>query len=109
MKRLSIGRFAKLTGLSVRALRLYDENGLLEPATVDPESRYRFYDSKQVNLASKIRALRQCDMSLEDIRTVINHPKQAGKIFEQHLVYLKDQLEVRKRMITDMENMIKDS
>jgi DNA-binding transcriptional MerR regulator len=108
MKRLSIGRFAKLTGLSVRALRLYDENGLLEPASIDPESRYRFYDAKQVSLASKIRQLRQCDMSLEDIRTVLNHPKQAAKIFERHMVYLKDQLEVRKRMITDMDGLIKE-
>jgi len=36
-----IGRFSKMTRLSVKALRLYDENGLLPPAHVDPSSGYR--------------------------------------------------------------------
>ncbi|CAN5921022.1 hypothetical protein BH23ACT10_BH23ACT10_12910 [soil metagenome] len=36
-----IGRFSKMTRLSVKALRLYDELGLLDPAWVDPSSGYR--------------------------------------------------------------------
>ena len=38
---LSIGRFARLTGLSIGALRHYDEMGLLPPAAVSPETGYR--------------------------------------------------------------------
>jgi len=40
---LTIGAFSRRTGLSVRALRLYDELGLLRRASVDPRSRYRRY------------------------------------------------------------------
>lgn len=38
---MNIGEFAQLTGLSIKALRRYDEQGLLRPAVVDPWSRYR--------------------------------------------------------------------
>ncbi len=38
--RLSIGRFARLTGLSIHALRHYDEVGLLRPDMVDPDTGY---------------------------------------------------------------------
>ena len=41
---MQIGRFARLTGLTVKALRHYDEIGLLRPAGVDPESGYRSYE-----------------------------------------------------------------
>jgi len=40
-----------MTRLSVKALRLYDENGLLPPAHVDPSSGYRYYDFGQANRA----------------------------------------------------------
>jgi DNA-binding transcriptional MerR regulator len=40
---MSIGEFARLSRLSAKALRLYDELGLLPPAQVDPGSGYRWY------------------------------------------------------------------
>ena len=48
---LSIGRFADATGLTVKALRHYDEIGLLVPARVDPDNSYRYYDLAQVETA----------------------------------------------------------
>jgi DNA-binding transcriptional MerR regulator len=45
---LSIGRFARLTGLSIGALRHYDEVGLLRPARTDPDSGYRLYREDQL-------------------------------------------------------------
>ncbi|MFZ4356282.1 MerR family DNA-binding transcriptional regulator, partial [Enterococcus gallinarum] len=44
---LSISQFAELALLSTKALRLYDERGLLRPAVVDPFSGYRFYQPEQ--------------------------------------------------------------
>jgi DNA-binding transcriptional MerR regulator len=64
----TIGRFAQLTGLTVRALRLYDTLGLLRPAHVDGQSGYRYYGSEQFPDARWIALLRQVDMPLEDIR-----------------------------------------
>lgn len=64
---LTIGRFAQLTGLSVRALRLYDELGLLTPETVDGRSGYRYYASDQFDHAELILRLRRLDIPLEEI------------------------------------------
>ena len=48
MQLMPIGRFSRLTGVGVKALRHYDEVGLLVPAAVDDETGYRFYSADQV-------------------------------------------------------------
>jgi DNA-binding transcriptional MerR regulator len=64
---LAIGRFAQLTGLTIKALRLYDEPGLLTPDTIDEGSRYRYYASTQFPRAEMIARLRRIDMPLGEI------------------------------------------
>jgi serine/threonine protein phosphatase PrpC len=67
---LTIGAFAKASRLSPKALRLYDELGLLRPAHVDPESGYRFYDPAQLERARLVAWLRRLGMPLARIRAV---------------------------------------
>jgi DNA-binding transcriptional MerR regulator len=64
---LSIGRFSHLSGLTIKALRHYDEIGLLRPARVDDSSGYRYYSLAQVREAEAIRRLRSLDMPLDEI------------------------------------------
>ena len=71
MQRMSIGRFSRLTGRGVKALRHYDEIGLLPPAAVDDDTGYRFYDAGQVEAAEAIRRLRRLDLPLDEIRDLI--------------------------------------
>src|SRR5215218_2466285 len=68
---MPIGRFARLTGLTVKALRHYDEVGLLRPAAVDPETGYRSYAPEQVRRAETIRKLRRLDLPLDDVITLL--------------------------------------
>ena len=68
---LSIGRFARLSGLSIGALRHYDEQGLLTPASVSPETGYRFYRRSQLDTARLIARLRDLDMPLPEIRALL--------------------------------------
>jgi DNA-binding transcriptional MerR regulator len=68
---LSIGAFSLLSGLSIAALRHYDEVGLLEPASVDPETGYRSYRREQARLARLIRALRRIELPLESVRRIV--------------------------------------
>ncbi|HKE44424.1 MAG TPA: MerR family transcriptional regulator [Steroidobacteraceae bacterium] len=68
---LSIGEFAAATQLSPKALRLYDEQRLLQPARTDSVSGYRYYGSEQVALGRLIRTLRDMDLSLADVARVI--------------------------------------
>ena len=67
---LTIGAFARAARLTPKALRLYDEVGLLPPAAVDAESGYRFYDPDQLPRARLIARLRRVGMPLAEIRTV---------------------------------------
>lgn len=67
---LTIGAFARAARLTPKALRLYDDLGLLPPAAVDPESGYRLYDPGQLEPARLIARLRRIGMPLAEIRTV---------------------------------------
>jgi DNA-binding transcriptional MerR regulator len=68
---LNIGAFSVLSGLSIEALRHYDEIGLLPPAEVDPATSYRRYHLGQVTVARRIRALRAVDLPIDDVRDLI--------------------------------------
>ena len=74
MELLTIGAFARVTRLSPKALRLYDELGLLRPALVDGESGYRYYDPAQVERARLIAWLRRLGMPLARIGRVCDLP-----------------------------------
>ncbi|MFF3273191.1 MerR family transcriptional regulator [Streptomyces chrestomyceticus] len=67
---LSIGAFARLARLSPKALRLYDELGLLPPAHVDPANGYRRYAPAQLERARLVAWLRRLGMPLARIRDV---------------------------------------
>ena len=55
----SIGAFAHMTRLSIKALRLYDQLGLLQPLYVDQQNGYRYYGVDQLSIARMIRNLRE--------------------------------------------------
>ena len=67
---LSIGELAAASGLSPKALRLYDDSGLLVPRRVDPFTGYRSYGRDQVRRARLIAALRGLGMGLARIRVL---------------------------------------
>ncbi|MFF2330099.1 MULTISPECIES: MerR family transcriptional regulator [unclassified Streptomyces] len=67
---LTIGAFARASRLSPKALRLYDELGLLTPARVDPVTGYRFYAPEQLDQARLVAWLRRLGMPLARIQHV---------------------------------------
>ncbi|WP_279581105.1 MerR family transcriptional regulator [Fodinicola feengrottensis] len=78
MELVTIGAFARMARLSAKALRLYDELGLLRPAEVDEGNGYRYYDPAQVERARLIAWLRRLDMPLARIRLVCELPAAAA-------------------------------
>lgn len=80
MDQMSIGEFARDSRLSAKALRLYDELGLLPPARVDEGSGYRFYEPGQLVQARLIAALRQLQVPLAGIKAILAlEPAQAAE------------------------------
>lgn len=68
---LTIGELSRASGLSLKALRLYDARGLLRPAHVDPVTGYRRYDAGQVEQARLVALLRRIDMPLSEIQALL--------------------------------------
>jgi DNA-binding transcriptional MerR regulator len=85
--RLSIGNLARASGLSVKAIRHYERVGLLTPHEVDPATGYRRYVSAQIEIARRIRRLRELDLPLARIRTILEagDPEATRRELEEHL------------------------
>ena len=68
---MTIRAFSQRSRLTQRALRLYGESGLLEPAFVDEQTGYRYYIEAQLETARQIVLLRQLEMPLNQIAEVL--------------------------------------
>jgi DNA-binding transcriptional MerR regulator len=104
---LTIGRFSRLSGLSVKALRHYDDIGLLEPARVDDSSGYRYYTLGQAREAEAIRRLRGLDVPLAEIRSLLRADDGA---LREHLAVHRARLEGRavetRRILDELDRLI---
>jgi effector-binding domain-containing protein len=105
---LPIGRFSRATRLSVKALRHYDELGLLRPAFVDPSSGYRYYRPAQANQAEAIRILRSVEMPLEEIAELLAEGggEAAGTRLRLHRDRLEARLDEQRRMLAFLERLL---
>ena len=63
-----IGEFSKLTGLSPKTLRFYDEIGLLKPSRIDDFTNYRYYEEKDLEIYKKIIYLKSLGFTLDEIK-----------------------------------------
>ncbi|MFZ5644905.1 MAG: MerR family transcriptional regulator [Bacillota bacterium] len=68
-----IGEFSKLTQVSIRMLRYYDENGLLKPAQIDKLTGYRLYSVEQIPILHKIIFLRDTGFNVSEIAVALNN------------------------------------
>lgn len=73
-KLLTIGQFSELVAIKPGLLRYYDHIGLLQPSTRDEETGYRYYDISQIWIGDIIYLLRQLDVPLDEIRTILEAP-----------------------------------
>jgi effector-binding domain-containing protein len=104
-----IGRFSNICRLSLKALRLYDELGLLRPALVDPESGYRYYSLSQALEAERIRLLRSIEVPLDEIGQYLraSGPGAARELLERHRARLEARVAQYRAMLADVEKLAK--
>lgn len=89
MTLMPIGRFAAAARLSMKALRIYDQSGLLPAGYIDPASGYRYYRPEQLERANTIRTLRSIDLPLSDIAEYL-HSADPHAILRTHLARLEN-------------------
>lgn len=102
---LKIGEFAGLTGLSVKALRHYDEMGVLTPAEVDERTGYRLYSEGQVRDGVVIRALRDAEVPLPEVSAALADGT-AERELEKHQNRVLEQRELEDRAFADAHTVL---
>jgi DNA-binding transcriptional MerR regulator len=105
---LTIGEFSRLTHLSVKALRHYDDVGLLQPAHVDASSGYRRYATAQVPVAQVIRRFRDLDMPLDEIQAVLAAPDVTARdrVIVAHLERMEQMLEATQATVASLRRLL---
>src|SRR5499427_9964008 len=105
---VSIGDFSRMTHLSIKALRFYHDQGLLEPARIDPDSGYRFYEPAQVPVAQVIRRFRDLGMPLEDIRQMLQAPDAGARnqVIVAHMQRMESQLAATQAVVALLRSLL---
>ena len=106
---IPIGRFSRVSRLSIKALRHYADAGLLVPAWVDPSSGYRYYTYAQATQAEVIRVLRSLEMPLDEIGEVLAADDDVvAKLMDRHYARLEAQLDHHSRMLAFLRRLIEE-
>jgi DNA-binding transcriptional MerR regulator len=85
VEEISIGEFARRSRLSLKALRLYDERGVLVPSRVDQASGYRYYDAAQLDEARLVVLMRQLQLPLAAVKELLAcDPAEAATRIAEH-------------------------
>ena len=105
-----IGRFARLAGLSVPQLRLYDRRGLLVPTARDRQSGYRYYSEAQAAAARVIALLRSIDVPLADIRELLAapEPERMRSVFAAHRRRVERRLSEARAALESIDRIISE-
>ena len=104
---MSIGRFSRATGLSIGALRHYDQVDVLRPAQTDSATGYRSYRAEQVADGRLVVTLKALDLPLEDIREVLrcDDPRQRQELLRVHRQRLQARLVRLQRMLHQLMHL----
>ncbi len=106
---LTVGDFSRMTHLSVKTLRHYHQVGLLEPATVNPGTGYRYYTADQVPTAQVIRRLRDLEMPVAEVKEVLGAPDAEARngLIAAHLDRLEAELAQTRAAVDSLRNLLR--
>jgi DNA-binding transcriptional MerR regulator len=105
---LSVGDFSRMTHLTVKTLRHYHEVGLLEPAAIDPATKYRYYTIEQLGQAQVIRRLRDLDMPVADVKAVLaaHDVTDRNALIAKHLERLETELARTRAAVESLRSLL---
>ncbi|WP_444659076.1 MerR family transcriptional regulator [Caproiciproducens sp. R2] len=107
---LKIGDFSKLSRISIRMLRHYDEIGLLVPKSTDPFTGYRYYGEDQLPVAGQIAALKDMGFGLSAVGEILksyNDPQKLAEFLTVKRAEVKAEAEETGRRLLLLETAIK--
>jgi len=97
-----IGEFSKITGLTVKTLRYYDEENIIKPSYRNEENSYRYYDEEDFKKAQLIIVLRELEFSIAEIKDVISNfesPDDLSYFLEEKKRIVEEKMRKEKELI----------
>ncbi|MED4163054.1 MerR family transcriptional regulator [Halalkalibacterium halodurans] len=105
-KTYTVGEFAKLTGVTERTLRYYDQKGLLKPQR-DKQSDHRYYQMKDLIPLQRILTLKSLDFSLSEIKKMMKEEYSIHETFQKQQQLLQCKRDHLNHLIKCLERMLK--
>ncbi|HEU0296678.1 MAG TPA: MerR family transcriptional regulator [Anaerolineales bacterium] len=105
-----IGEFSRLSRVSVRMLRHYDQLGLLTPSQIDPFTNYRYYSAEQLPRLNRILALRDLGFSLEQIAGMLDDELSSDQLLgmlKMKRAEIEQQLQTENARLARLEARIR--
>jgi effector-binding domain-containing protein len=109
---MQIGDFSKLSFVTVKALRYYDEIGLLKPERVDEFTGYRYYSASQLPRLNRIVALKNLGLSLDEVAQFLRNDVAVASILDvlhTKQAEIKGRLEEETERLTRVEEWLKQT
>jgi len=106
---LTIGEFSRLSQLSIRMLRYYDEHGVLPPTHTDPRSGYRSYAPALLATARKVRRLRDVGLGVAELAAcvpLLDEPGAMRRVLERHRTRLIAEAAAASARIQEVDALI---
>lgn len=105
-----IGEFSKITQVSVRMLRYYDENELLIPASVDEATGYRMYSSSQIDELNRILFLKELGFEVKQMKELLRdwNPEKIQDYLEKQKQAVQDNLKAEQERLIRIEGFMAD-
>jgi len=102
-----VGDLAKLTGLTVRTLRFYDQIGLFSPSG-QTESGHRLYSESDLSRLQQIVSLKELGLSLEEIKSVLNDKQISPlEIVNLQMARIKEQIKLQQTLLEQLQHVSK--
>jgi DNA-binding transcriptional MerR regulator len=102
-----VGELAKLTGLTIRTLRFYDQIGLFSPSG-QTESGHRLYDELDLSRLQQILSLKELGLSLEEIKAALTGGQiSPSEIVDLQIIQIKEQINLQQKLLEQLRHVSK--
>lgn len=98
-----IGEFSRITALSIKTLRYYHQEGILEPSRIDGNTGYRFYNNESWERAQTVTQLRSFGFTVEKVKNILENCREDCDV----RTYLMERKEEIKRQVGELESKSK--
>ncbi|WP_379152987.1 MerR family transcriptional regulator [Paenibacillus sp. sgz5001063] len=102
-----VGDLAKITGLTVRTLRFYDQIGLFSPSG-QTDSGHRLYNESDLSRLQQIVSLKELGLSLDEVKCLLEGGQiSALEIVDLQIARIKDQIKLQQRLLEQLQYVSK--